>query len=225
MSSFLHTFLNSILPVPQYTRLRNRKLYDWMNSNAPGKKVLNLGSGIGRFDKYLSKEIKTINLDIDNVKPNLHIVADAHNLPFKDGAFDIVYSIAVLEHVKKPWLVANEIYRILRNNGNIVVDLPFLNTVHNEHDFFRFTDKGIRALFDETRFISILEQVSAGGGSFLSVFFLFYFEQFVWAPLRPLFRFSCRYLFSLFKYLDIFINQSKTLRYTANSFTFIGMKI
>ena len=40
----------SWFPEPSYTRLRNLKLFEWMNRNAPGKKVVNLGSGVGRYD-------------------------------------------------------------------------------------------------------------------------------------------------------------------------------
>jgi ubiquinone/menaquinone biosynthesis C-methylase UbiE len=214
-----------LLPEPKYTRLRNQKLFEWMNQNAPGKRVLNLGSGIGQFDHYLSKGVKAINVDNSPSIRNLHVIADAHFLPFKGDCFDIVYSIAVLEHVQKPWVVADEICRVLRQGGHVVVELPFLNVIHDQHDYFRFTDKGIRSLFDESRFDSILEQVSAGGGSFLSVFFLEYFKQFIPTKyLRALWRLSMRYVFCLLKYLDLLIDSSKGLRITANSFSFIGRK-
>jgi SAM-dependent methyltransferase len=214
-----------LLPEPKYTRLRNQKLFEWMNQNALGKRVLNLGSGIGQFDHYLSKGVKAINVDISPSVRNLHVIADAHFLPFKGDCFDIVYSIAVLEHVQKPWVVADEICRVLRQGGHVVVELPFLNVIHDQHDYFRFTDKGIRSLFDESRFDSILEQVSAGGGSFLSVFFLEYFKQFIPTKyLRALWRLSMRYVFCLLKYLDLLIDSSKGLRITANSFSFIGRK-
>jgi ubiquinone/menaquinone biosynthesis C-methylase UbiE len=213
------------LPEPTYTRVRNQKLFDWMNQNGPGKRVLNLGSGVGQFDHYLSKNIKTINLDISFSKKNLHVVADAHFLPFKSECLDVVYSIAVLEHVKKPWIVADEIFRVLHSGGYVVLELPFLNVIHDEHDYFRFTDKGIRSLFDERRFDVILEQVGSGGGSFLSVFLLEYFEQFVPTKyLKALWRISIRYVFCLLKYLDYLIDNSKKLRMTANSFSFVGRR-
>jgi SAM-dependent methyltransferase len=138
---------------------------------------------------------------------------------------DIVYSIAVLEHVRKPWVVAEEIHRVLRPGGHVVVELPFLNVIHDEHDYFRFTDKGIRSLFDERRFEPILEQVGSGGGSFLSVFFYSYWQQFLpTRPLKALWRAAARFLFSPCKYLDLLINSSPELRLTANSFSFIGRK-
>jgi SAM-dependent methyltransferase len=224
----LKTTLNRIVswfPEPQYTRLRNLKLYEWVNQNAPGKMVLNLGSGIGRFDHYLSKNINPINLDISSSVIDVDIIGDAHFLPFKDSSFDIVYSIAVLEHLKRPWAAADEIFRVLHPGGHVVLELPFLNVIHDDHDYFRFTDKGIRSLLDERRFEIVFEQIGSGGGSFLSVFLLEYFQQFVPTKyLRALWRISARYLFCLAKYLDCFIDRSKELRITANSFSFIGRK-
>lgn len=213
------------LPEPTYTRVRNQKLFDWMNQNGPGKRVLNLGSGVGQFDHYLSKNIKTINLDISFSKKNLHVVADAHFLPFKGECLDVVYSIAVLEHVKKPWAVADEIFRVLCPGGHVVLELPFLNVIHDEDDYFRFTDNGIRSLFDSNRFEVVFEQVGSGGGSFLSVFLLEYSLQFIPSRyLKTLWRLTMRYVTCLFKYFDMATDSSKTLRITANSFSFIGKK-
>jgi len=215
----------SAFPEPPFTRPRNLKLFAWMNQNAPGVKVLNLGSGVGRFDGHLSKDIKMLNLDVDPTKPGVDIVADAHDLPFEDGSFDIVYSIAVLEHVRKPWIVADEIWRVLRPGGHVVLELPFLNVIHDEHDYFRFTDKGIRSLFDEDRFDVVLEQVGSGGGSFLSVFLLQYTRQFIpTVHLKTAWVKTMQYLFSLIRYGDMLIDRSSELRVTANSFSFIGRK-
>jgi SAM-dependent methyltransferase len=215
----------SWFPEPQFSRPRNLKIFDWTNRNGPGKRMLNLGSGIGQYDHYLSKEVKPINLDISSSKKNLHVIADAHFLPFKNECFDIIYSIAMLEHVKKPWIVADEMFRVLHTGGHVVLELPFLNVIHDEHDYFRFTDKGIRSLLDERRFETVFEQIGSGGGSFLSVFLLEYFEQFVPTKyLKAFWRISTRYVFCLVKYLDRFIDRSKRLRITANSFSFIGRK-
>jgi len=217
--------LYSSFPKPKFTKLRNLKLFEWMNRNAPGKTVLNLGSGIGAFDHYLTNDIALINLDICPLKPNIDVVADAHLLPFKSASFDIVYSIAVLEHVRKPWIVADEINRILRPGGYVVLELPFLNVIHDDHDYFRFTDKGIQSLFDESKFDNVFEQVGSGGGSFLSVFLFEYLKQFIPTKLlKYLWSFIMPYLFSQLKYLDIVITNSPKLRITANSFSFIGRK-
>jgi len=213
------------IPPPEMTRMRSLRLFEWLNRNALGKKVLNLGSGVGHFDKYLSAGIKAVKLDIDPAKPGLDVVADAQRLPFKNESFEIVYSIAVLEHVRKPWLAAGEITRILRSGGHVVVELPFLNVIHAAEDYFRFTDKGIRSLFDESGYDLVLDEVGSGGGSFLSVFLVVYLRQFVPTKAgKALWYVVMRYIFSICRYLDALLGRSADLRATANSFTFIARK-
>jgi SAM-dependent methyltransferase len=224
MKTLLKAFVTKF-PSPQFTRFRNLRVFEWMNQHAPGKRVLNLGSGVKRFDHYLHREVKPLNLDIDITKPDLDIVADGHNMPFKSACFDIVFSIAVLEHVKKPWIVAAEINQLLKPGGYIVLELPFLNVIHDEHDYFRFTGKGIRSLFDSDRYDIVFEQVGSGGGSFLSVYLYTYFKQFVPGKyLKILWSILMGYPLSLIKYLDILINNSSNLHLTANSFSFIARK-
>jgi ubiquinone/menaquinone biosynthesis C-methylase UbiE len=215
-----------MLAQPKFTRLRNQKLYEWLNAHALGKRVLNLGSGVGDFDAYLSEKVRPIAMDINPVIKGLDLVADAHRLPFKEGSIDIVYSIAVLEHVEKPWVVSSEITRVLKKGGYIALELPFLNVIHDSHDYFRFTDKGIRSLFDTSDYEVVFEQVGSGGASFLSVFLYVYLRQFIPFKIgKKLWNGVAKYPFSLLKYLDIPINRSRDLRLTANSFTFIGRKL
>lgn len=213
------------VPQPRFTMLKNLKLFQWVNEHGAEKRILNLGAGDGRFDHYLGKHVKTVNLDIDLSKEGMEVIADAHCLPFKNESFDMVYSIAVMEHVRKPWIVASEISRILRAGGHVAVELPFLNVIHDKEDYFRFTDKGIRSLFEEDAFEVVLEQVGSGGGSFLSVFLLIYLEQFVPTKvLKALWRLLMGHLFSLLKHLDSLVPSSDLERLTANSFSFVLRK-
>ena len=76
------------------------------------------------------------------------VACDAHRLPFPDGAFDGVIVQAVLEHVLSPPDVVAEIHRVLRAEGLVYAETPFMQAVHEgAYDFTRFTDLGHRRLF------------------------------------------------------------------------------
>lgn len=69
-------------------------------------------------------------------------------LPFKDGAFDAVLSIAVLEHVKDPFACAREISRVLKPGGRLMCCVPFLQPLHGyPHHYYNMTHTGLGNLF------------------------------------------------------------------------------
>ena len=70
-------------------------------------------------------------------------------LPFVDGAFDAVISIAVLEHVKDPFRCASEIARVLKPGGELMCCVPFLQPYHGyPHLYYNMTHQGLRNMFD-----------------------------------------------------------------------------
>jgi 2-polyprenyl-3-methyl-5-hydroxy-6-metoxy-1,4-benzoquinol methylase len=80
--------------------------------------------------------------------------ADATRLPFADGAFDLVFSTEVIEHVLAPGLMVAEMRRVSR--GTVVVTTPVSQTEHEHEPDFALQDVGhvnnfdprtVRALF------------------------------------------------------------------------------
>jgi ubiquinone/menaquinone biosynthesis C-methylase UbiE len=82
--------------------------------------ILDVGCGNGRYLAYFSKEGSfLVGIDISknvfgkkNVRNFNFVVADAHNLPFKNRCFELVFSTDVLEHLSKPLQALKEIYRV-----------------------------------------------------------------------------------------------------------------
>lgn len=95
---------------------------------------LEVGCGRGNMSLYLNDDgIVTYLLDNSAVALgaafenfNLHgkrghyHKADANSMPFKDGYFDIVFSVGLLEHFVFPAPAIREIWRVCRNGGVII---------------------------------------------------------------------------------------------------------
>ena len=112
------------------------------------------GSGVNAF--YQDASVRITSIDV-YPSPYTHLLADAHALPFANEAFDGVWIQAVLEHVLDPHVVVGQIHRVLRPEGLVYAETPFMQQVHEgAHDFTRFTFSGHRWLFRS------FDQVEAG---------------------------------------------------------------
>lgn len=129
-------------------------------------KVLIIGGGTrGSGSKAFFKKCLANNNKIDSLdiypSSNVNLIADAHYLPFPKESYDIIIIQAVLEHVINPSKVVSEIYRILRKEGIIYAETPFLQSVHMaNNDFTRFTHSGHRWLF--RNFLEIKSGITDG---------------------------------------------------------------
>jgi SAM-dependent methyltransferase len=120
-----------------------------------------IGQGMDPF--YKDSRIELVAFDI-YASPWVQFLADAHNIPLPENYFDAVIIQAVLEHVLVPDKVVSEIYRVLKSNGVVYAETPFLQHVHEgAYDFTRFTESGHRYLF--RKFELIKSGASAGAGT------------------------------------------------------------
>lgn len=111
--------------------------------------ILNVGAGYRKCkSRYFSLD-NIINTEIFNY-PTTDIVCDGNTLPFKNDSFDVVLSLAVLEHVKDPFNHANELLRVLKPNGILYVDVPFLQPYHGyPYHYYNMTTAGVKNLFGD----------------------------------------------------------------------------
>jgi len=124
--------------------------------------VLDLGCGnTPYYHKYIKGRL--LCLDIDKTK-KANIVGDADFLPFRQNSFDKVMSINSLYYFNNPFNVVAHISRILKQNGKLIIVLPFFYPIHDaEIDKYRFTEQGIRAMLGKHFKI---EKLCAIGGIF-----------------------------------------------------------
>lgn len=109
-----------------------------------GRLVLDVGCGMGRFADVASRWGATvIGVDLSHAvdaahanladRPNVMIVqASVFELPFKDGAFDVVYSIGVLHHTPNTRRAFDRLPRLLKPGGKLAV---WLYSAYNEREY------------------------------------------------------------------------------------------
>ncbi len=147
-------------------------------TNHHSKKVLVIGGatrGSGTDGLWDNNQIEIISIDLVGTK-NVDYIVDAHHLPFKNQTFDGVWIQAVLEHVVSPEMVVKEIFRVLKNNGHVYSEIPFMQQIHmGKNDFTRYTASGHRFLFKN--FEKIKVGINGGPGTSLS----WSLKYFIWS--------------------------------------------
>lgn len=140
-----------ISPNPPVTRHNIGRLLETVRRKQGERpRVLVVGGGTigqGADALYAAEDIDTIAFDI-YASPSVQFVADAHRIPLASESVDAVLVQAVLEHVLEPHKVVAEICRVLRPDGVVYAETPFMQQVHEgPYDFTRFTESGHRWLF------------------------------------------------------------------------------
>lgn len=131
--------------------------------------VYDLGCGTKPYEQAILKRCKKyIGVDWKNTSHNLkaNIISDLNKpLPIESNSADLVTSFQVLEHLSEPQIFLNEAYRILKNNGEIFLTVPFQWWMHEApYDYFRYTRYGLKYLFEKAGFLDI--EIKANSGFF-----------------------------------------------------------
>lgn len=180
-----------------------------------------VGSGMESITKY--SQIELIESDV-TFGPCTAIISDAHNIPFKDISFDAVIVQAVLEHVVDPWRCVEEIHRVLKDDGLIYAETPFMQQVHGgRYDFTRFTHLGHRRLF--RKFEEIDSGAVCGPGMALAWSYKYLLLSFTTSRfLRRLIGVFARLTAFFLPYIDYFLIDKPGTLDAASGYYFLGRR-
>lgn len=110
-------------------KVRFRKLFAYLDPR-PAEKILDVGCNRGFYASKIQKiSPYTYGIDINPVAiengfaRNLQVM-DATSLDFPDESFDKVYSSHTIEHVPDPLRMLQEIERVLKPGGRLVLAYP-----------------------------------------------------------------------------------------------------
>ena len=134
--------------------------------------VIDVGGTRNPAPSYMEclKGVASVKLTVVNIDPDAHpdVLADATALPSADASFDMALCLNLLEHVDRPEVVMEEIARVLRPGGTLILETPFLVKVHGHpQDFHRFTDTALRRMAEKAG-LTVTEVTPLGGGPFLA---------------------------------------------------------
>lgn len=123
--------LESMNQAVWYNRWTLEKIAPFLKGN-----ILEVGCGIGNFTKYLATFGKVLAIDIENdylkqTRKNVGTLArvafgdiEKGKYSFKDNNFDTIVCLNVLEHIQKDEQALNNLYKLLKKDGVLILLIP-----------------------------------------------------------------------------------------------------
>jgi len=138
-----YKFLKKVGSFPNDRNMSTINLFDSLK----GK-----GLDIGHDGRYNFKNGNVVRMNIHSGE-HVDVITDGKNYPFENETFDRILIRCVLEHVDNPSYILREAYRILKSNGKIIIEVPFINPIHGApDDFYRFTPNGLKKILEDEKY-------------------------------------------------------------------------
>jgi SAM-dependent methyltransferase len=129
-------------------------------------KVLDVGCGTKPYLPFFKEKAEMyIGVDMDSAL-NADAVCAAENLPFANESFDVIISTQVLEHVDDPKKVVEDLHRVLKRGGLLILSTHGIWFKHAPQDYWRWTDIGLEKIFSVFKDV----EVRNNGGAVLCFF-------------------------------------------------------
>lgn len=144
MSELSHSL--QTLEIHAVNDFRRRALVHILMPFIQGNKVLDVGCGMGFMSEAIAqtgREIISTDIDIPYVQYTLQrtqkytyqnggVLFGDYQLPFLNSTFDTIVSLDVIEHVEDDIRLVDELVRILKDDGRLIVTVPALQTLYGK---------------------------------------------------------------------------------------------
>ncbi len=193
--------------------LARRGLLEAIGKMAPKMKgcLLDVGCGrkpyrnLFRVDEYVGLEIDTPE---NRSNKQADFFYDGKAFPFMSNEFDGVFCSQVLEHVFAPDQFLGEINRVLKDDGLLLLTVPFVWDEHEQPwDFARYSSFGLKSLLERNGF-EVLEQRKTNAD--VRVLFQLtnaYLQKVLWTRSSILNLLFCVFLMAPFNILGVVLHR------------------
>lgn len=113
-------------------KINHKNKFKWIKKYFEKGSLLDIGCATGEFLNYMKQR----NWTVSGIEPNkearnfakknygINVYDEEKLVTLDEGAFDVVTMWHVLEHVWNPDLRIKQVYKVLKNNGIVVIAIP-----------------------------------------------------------------------------------------------------
>jgi SAM-dependent methyltransferase len=179
-----------------YGRFLSDSIRRNLNHSENGKCLLDIGAGSQKYRQMvesLNLRYKSCDLPGSPNEDSQDFLCDASRLTAENSSYDFCLHVQVLEHLQSPQMSINEVARVLKPGGKLLLATNFLYPIHGEpNDYFRFTKFGLENLLENSGMKLLSIEEIGGLYKFLSTSLQyqrdFFFRSRLIAPDRDVFR-------------------------------------
>lgn len=164
MTSLSNRFLNALTRFFQriglMSSMTSPRQHAFMARYASPVTALNIGAGKTTFREYFPNQVTTDVEERSGMK--IDIIADAHDLSvIPDHSYELVLFTEVLEHLHTPQQAIDEIHRVLKPGGLVLLTTRFIFPLHSSPvDYFRYTKYGLRHLLRNFDIVELSDEAN-----------------------------------------------------------------
>jgi SAM-dependent methyltransferase len=145
---------------PLTAKLTRVTLDQFVQRHASAAPTLDIGAQNGPYAALFPRRV---GLDI-RPGQGVRIIGDAQALGIADQAFEVVLCTEVLEHLPEPQRAIDEMFRVLKPGGTLLLTTRFLFPIHDAPaDYYRYTKYGLRHLLRKFEILELREETNAVG--------------------------------------------------------------